>query len=104
MDLAKGLPKEVELALFIIAFIIVAARVRYGFKVLEARRNIFSAERRFFGISIIANIGYAAVALLLGIYFLLLYLGKKVTAPFFEAGLLFLLIVLIVEATFKRKA
>ncbi len=97
------LNKELELVLFIIALAIVAIRVRYGFKAYSARKNIFSGDKQFSRIGLFANLGYAVVGLLLGAYFLLLYLEREVTTPFLEAALLLLLVVLIIEATFRRK-
>ncbi len=97
------LTKEIELGLSIISLVIVAIRVRYGFKAYSARKNIFSGDKHFFLIGLVANLGYAVVGLMLGIYFLLLYLEVNVTTLFFVAILLLLLIVLIIEATFRRK-
>ncbi|MHB8840350.1 MAG: hypothetical protein ACYC56_00950 [Candidatus Aquicultor sp.] len=97
-----NLPKWLELTLFIIALLVVIVRIRYGLKTFSARKSIFGGDKRNFKIGIIANIGYALVTLLLGVYFLMQYLGNKSSTIVFEATLLFLLFVLIVEATFKK--
>jgi len=97
------LSKEVELGLFIIAILVVAIRVGFGIRAYNSRKHIFSSDRRYSKISIMTNTGYAVVAFLLGMYFLLSYLGNKATLPVFEASLLSLLFVLIIEAAFKKK-
>jgi len=97
------LSKEVELGLFIIAILVVVIRIGFGIRAYNSRKYVFSSDRRYSKISIITNTGYAVVAFLLGMYFLLSYLGSKATVPVFEASLLSLLVVLVVEAAFKKK-
>lgn len=90
--------------MLVIALLVVAVRIRYGLKTFSGRKSIFGSNKQYFKVSIIANIGYAIVALLLGLYFLMHYLGNKSSTLIFEATLLFLLLVLIAEATFKKKS
>lgn len=97
------MPKTIELILFILALLVAVARVSFGLKAYNVRRHIFSGDKRFFRIGIITNFGYVVVALLLGVYFLLLYLDRNVTTPLLEAALLLLLVVLIFEATFRKR-
>lgn len=99
-----NLPKWINLALFGVSIILVIVRIRYGLKAYGARKNIFGGDKRYFRIGLIANLGYAIVALLLGIYFLLTYYESGVATPVFQAMLLMLLVVLIIEATFKKKS
>ncbi|HEY3373588.1 MAG TPA: hypothetical protein VGK02_00795 [Candidatus Aquicultor sp.] len=98
-----NIPKWINLALSILAFIVVIVRIRYGLKAYGARKSIFGGNKRYLRIGLIANVGYAIVAFLLSAYFLLLYMGSSAATPVFEVMLLLLLVVLIVEATFKHR-
>ena len=97
-----NIPKWLELVLFVVAWLVALVRLRYGMKSYAARRSIFGQQKRLFGVGLLENAGYAAVAFLLGLYFLLSYLDSTVATPVFVLTAILLLAVIAVELAYKR--
>lgn len=95
-------PNWLNLALFVVAIVLAVIRLSYGFRAYSARKNIFGGSKQILRMGIISNFGYAAVALLLSLYFYLLYIGSGAATIVFAVMLLALLLVLIIEASFKK--
>jgi len=96
------LPKWLELALFIGAWLVALVRLRYGLKVYLSRQSIFGGGRRYYRLGLIANTGYALTAVLLGIYFLLSYLDHVAAALLFGLAVALLVVVAILEIIFRN--
>jgi len=97
------LPQWIEFTLFIAAWVLAAVRIRYGLKAYAARRSIFGGERRLSRVGVLSNSGYAIVAFLLGIYFLLSYRGSGAAMPVLNATVFVFLAVLLIEISCRRR-
>ncbi|MDI6816820.1 MAG: hypothetical protein QME41_06485 [Actinomycetota bacterium] len=97
------LPKWLELTLFISAWLVALIRLRYGIKAYLSRGSIFGVGRRYSRVGFVANTGYAITAALLGVYFLLAYLDHDAATVFFGLGAGLLVIVVILELTFRNR-
>jgi hypothetical protein len=89
---------------FVFGLLVMLARISKSMRAVNAQKNIFGADKRVHRIGVISNLGYALVALLLSLYFLLLYLGSGFSTPIFVVMLFSLLIVLILDAAFKKRS
>ncbi|MBS3909504.1 MAG: hypothetical protein KGZ93_07745 [Actinobacteria bacterium] len=97
------LPKWLEFTLFISAWLIALIRLRYAVKAYLSRGSIFGVGRRYSRVGFIANTGYAITAALLGVYFLLAYVDHNAATLFFGLGAGLLVIVAILELTFRSR-
>jgi hypothetical protein len=96
--------KWTYIGFFVFGLLVMFARISKSLRAVNAQKNIFGANKGVHRIGVISNLGYALVALLLSLYFLLLYLGSEFSTPIFVVMLFLLLIALILDAAFKKRS
>jgi hypothetical protein len=98
------IPGWAYLALFVFTLLIMLVRTAKSARAVDAQRNIFGADKKSHKANVVSNLGYAFVLFMLAIYFLMMYLKSDFAIPSFMVMLFSLLLVLIVDATIRKKA
>ncbi|MBI4734413.1 MAG: hypothetical protein HY779_06375 [Rubrobacteridae bacterium] len=97
-------PEWVYLALFVFSLIIMFIRIAKSAQAVDAQRNIFGADKQSHKANFISNLGYAFVLFMLAVYFMMMFIGSDLAMVSFLVTMFALLAVLILDATFKKKA
>jgi UDP-N-acetylmuramyl pentapeptide phosphotransferase/UDP-N-acetylglucosamine-1-phosphate transferase len=98
------IPGWAYLALFAFTLLIMLVRTAKSSRAVDAQRNIFGADKQSHKANVVSNLGYAFVLFMLAIYFLMMYFKSDFAVPSFLVMLFSLLVVLIVDATIKKRA
>ncbi|MDI6716833.1 MAG: hypothetical protein QME63_07805 [Actinomycetota bacterium] len=99
-----SLPKWLETGLLFIALLAFVIKIQHGFKAHSARKNIFGGEKKATRLKEIVSFAYSLFALLLSLFFLFLYFENKAAIQVLELSLILLLVILVIEAIFKRRS